>query len=263
MSAEFLSFMHELADASGRAIEPYYRSELAVDDKSQMGPFDPVTAADRAAEAAIRALIGARYPGHGLIGEEFGAEGVDAEHVWILDPIDGTRSFVSGLPLWGTLIALMRGGEVIAGMLDQPFLRERFWGDGKTATGRGARGDKPLRTRRPVAMRDAVVWASSSFTLDPAGMAAVERLRPEVRMIRYGSDCYAMAMLAEGHVDAVIETGLEIYDIAAHVPILLGAGGAITGRDGGAALAAGDYVAVGDPALHAPMLSLLGGRDRA
>jgi len=261
MSAAFLSFMHELADASGRAILPYFRTAMAVDDKASGGLFDPVTAADRAGEAAIRALIAQRYPDHGVIGEEFGVDRPDAEHVWVLDPIDGTRSFLSGMPIWGTLIALLRDGEPIAGMLDQPFLRERYWGDGREATGRGPQGEKPLRTRRPVALKDAVVWVSSSFTLDPAGMAAIERLRPRVRMIRYGNDCYAMAMLAEGHIDAAIETGLDIYDIAAHVPIVRGAGGAITGLKGEPALRAGGFIASGAPDLHAQILNALRGEN--
>jgi histidinol phosphatase-like enzyme (inositol monophosphatase family) len=252
-----IDFMHQLAESSGRAILPYFRSPLAVEDKAEAGLFDPVTAADRAGEAAIRELIRARFPDHGVIGEEFGTERPQASHVWVLDPIDGTRSFLSGMPIWGTLIGLLRDGAPIAGMLDQPFLRERFWGDESGAWGRGPKGEARLRTRRPVALADAVVWVSSSFTLDPAGMARVERLRPLVRMIRYGNDCYAMAMLAEGHIDAVIETGLDIYDIAAHVPILVGAGGAITGLDGGEAVTASDFLAVGDPALHAEMLGLL------
>lgn len=252
-----IDFMHELADASGRAILPYFRSPLAVEDKAEAGLFDPVTAADRAGEAAIWELIRARFPDHGVIGEEFGTERPAASHVWVLDPIDGTRSFLSGMPIWGTLIGLLRDGAPIAGMLDQPFLRERFWGDESGAWGRGPRGEARLMTRRPVALADAVVWVSSSFTLDPAGMARVERLRPLVRMIRYGNDCYAMAMLAEGHIDAVIETGLDIYDIAAHVPIITGAGGAITGLDGGAAVSASDFLAAGCPALHAEMLGIL------
>ena len=260
MSADLLAFMHRLADASGQAILPYLRSALAVEDKAAEGLFDPVTAADRAGEAAIRALITAHFPAHGVIGEEFGSQNPNADYVWVLDPIDGTRSFLSGMPIWGTLIALLAQGEPILGMLDQPFLKERFWGDGEAAFGRGSLGEKLLCTRKPLALKDAVVWVSSSFPLNPSGMAAVERLRSKVRMIRYGSDCYAMAMLAEGHIDAVIETGLDIYDIAAHVPILRGAGGVITGLKGEAAITAGDYLATGDPDLHAPMLAVIQGR---
>ena len=257
MAAAMIDFMHQLADASGRAILPFFRSALAVEDKAEAGLFDPVTAADRAGEAAIRELIRARFPDHGVIGEEFGTERPDATHVWVLDPIDGTRSFLSGMPIWGTLIGLLRDGAPIAGTLDQPFLRERFWADESGAWGRGPQGEARLRTRRPVALKDAVVWVSSSFTLDPEGMARVERLRPLARMVRYGNDCYAMAMLAEGHIDAVIETGLDIYDIAAHVPIIHGAGGTITGLDGRPAVSSGDFLAAGDPDLHAEMLGLL------
>jgi len=253
-----IAFMHQLAEASARAIMPHFRSALAVEDKAQDGPFDPVTEADRAGESAIRDLIRARFPDHGVIGEEFGSDRPDASHVWVLDPIDGTRSFLSGMPIWGRLIGLLRDGAPVAGLLDQPFLRERFWGDESAAWGRGSRGEIRLRTRRPAALGDAVVWIGSGVTQDTDVMARVERLRPLVRMIRYGNDCYSMAMLAEGHIDAVIETGLEIYDIAAHVPIVIGAGGEITGLDGDPAVAASDLLAAGDPDLHRAILELLG-----
>ncbi len=256
-----VSFIHELADAAGKAILPHFRTALAVENKADVGLFDPVTAADRAGEAAIRDLIHARYPDDGVIGEEFGNERIDADHLWVLDPIDGTRSFLSGLPIWGTLIGLLREGRPVLGLLDQPFLQERFWGDGEQAAAATRHGERPLRSRRGVALKDAVVWVSSTFTIEPAGMAAVEKLRPLVRMIRYGNDCYAMAMLAEGHIDAIIETGLDIYDIAAHIPIITGAGGAITALDGEPAIHGSDFLAAGSPDLHAEVLAVKRGQD--
>jgi histidinol phosphatase-like enzyme (inositol monophosphatase family) len=259
MTRELLAFMHELADASAACILPLYRTRLAAADKSESGAFDPVTAADRAAEEAMRDLIRSRHPGHGVIGEEFGRDRPDAGHVWVLDPIDGTKSFISGMPIWGTLIALLRDGEPLLGMLNQPFLGERFWGDGETATALDRQGTRRLACRTEAGLGEALVWASSTFTASPAAQARLEAMRPQMRMLRYGSDCFAMAMLAEGHIDVVLETGLEIYDIAAHVPIIRGAGGVITALDGGAALHAADFLAAGSPALHRATLEQLVG----
>jgi histidinol phosphatase-like enzyme (inositol monophosphatase family) len=252
-----IDFMHLLADAAGRAILPLYRTPLGVSDKSEGAAFDPVTVADRAAEAAMRRLIEERYPDHGIIGEEYGTDRPEAEYVWVLDPIDGTRAFMSGMPTWGVLIGLLRHGEPVAGMIDQPYLRERFWGDGVSASASGFREQRTIRSRKGVALSDAIVWASSTFTANPAAHAAVEALRPHVRMLRYGSDCLAMAMLAEGHIDIVVETGLEIYDIAATVPVVSGAGGVITGLDGGPAIHASSIIAAGDIGLHAAARSII------
>src|ERR1700761_3860472 len=146
-AVDFGAFVGELATVSGEAIRPFFRTSLAVEDKSGGGAFDPVTAADRAAEGAMRALIHDTFPEHGIIGEEFGAERADAEYVWVLDPIDGTKSFIAGMPAWGTLIALTRFGEPVFGMMHQPFTRERFSGDGGAARYRGPAGDRALRAR--------------------------------------------------------------------------------------------------------------------
>src|SRR6201997_4518821 len=144
---DFSAFVDELATISGETIRPFFRSALGVENKSRSGGFDPVTAADRAAEAGMRALIRRTFPEHGIIGEELGAERADAEDVWILDPIDGTKSFICGMPAWGTLIALPRRGEPIYGMMHQPFTREHFTGDSKGASYRGPAGDRALRVR--------------------------------------------------------------------------------------------------------------------
>src|SRR5260370_32311506 len=143
----FGAFLDEMATVSGDAILPFFRTSLGVEDKSRGGAFDPVTAADRAAEAAMRAMIREQFPAHGIIGEEFGAERPDAEFVWVLDPIDGTKSFISGMPAWGTLIALTRAGRPVFGLVHQPFTRERFSGDGGRAHYRGPNGKRDLRVR--------------------------------------------------------------------------------------------------------------------
>ena len=260
----FAAFADELADAAGRAIMPFYRRPLCINDKSAAGRtagavFDPVTAADREAEAAIRALIERHWPQHGIIGEEFGSVRADAEHVWVIDPVDGTRSFMSGMPTWGTLIGLLHHRQPVFGVLDQPYLGERFSGDMTSAWRRDRDGEARLQSRKGVALGDAVIWASSTITGKPELFAATQRLAGHVRMLRYGSDCIAMAMLAEGHIDAVIETGLDIYDIAAQVPIVTGAGGIITALDGTNALAAHTILAAGDRPLHAAISVLLQG----
>lgn len=257
VTEEFLAFAHRLADAARAAIMPHYRTGIVADDKSGGTGFDPVTAADRAAESAIRDLIARTYPSHGVIGEEFGAEGTDAEFVWVLDPIDGTKSFITAIPLWGTLIGLLRAGSPFIGLSDHAFLKERFWGDGQTATGSGPNRSARLCSRKPVRLADAVIFAGSSAVDDPVLFARLRALAPKVRMIRYGADCYDTCMLAEGHIDAILQTRLDIYDIAATVPIVTGAGGIVTGLDGGAAIRSSTILTCGDPALHAELLTFL------
>src|SRR5215510_10249480 len=167
-AVDFAAFVDQLASASGDAILPFFRTSLGVEDKGSAAGFDPVTAADRAAENAMRALIKQNFPAHGIIGEEFGNERVDAEYVWVLDPIDGTKSFICGLPAWGTLIALTRHGEPIYGMMHQPFTREHFSGDGSAASYRGPAGDRALRARPCAALDDAVLLTTSPLMMQEA-----------------------------------------------------------------------------------------------
>src|ERR1700726_3178229 len=154
---DFGAFIDELATVSGDAIRPFFRTSLGVEDKSRGGAFDPVTAADRAAEHAMRTMIREKFPTHGIIGEEFGPERADAEFVWVLDPIDGTKSFISGMPAWGTLIALTRAGQPVSGMVHQPFIGERFTGDGLAAKYRGPAGDRALMARSCATLGEAVL----------------------------------------------------------------------------------------------------------
>src|SRR5258708_21228533 len=156
-AVDFGAFIDEMATVSGDAILPSFRTSLGVEDKSRGGAFDPVTAADRAAEAAMRAMIREQFPAHGIIGEEFGAERPDAEFVWVLDPIDGTKSFISGMPAWGTLIALTRAGRPVYGMVHQPFIAERFAGDGAASVYRGPAGNRALMARPCPALADAML----------------------------------------------------------------------------------------------------------
>src|SRR3979490_2378208 len=220
---DFAAFVDQLAPASGEAILPFFRTSLGVEDKGSAAGFDPVTAADRAAETAMRKLIQRNFPAHGIIGEEYGDERADAEYVWVLDPIDGTKSFIAGMPAWGTLIALTRGGEPVYGMMHQPFTRERFTGDSNAARYRGPAGDRALRVRRCDKLSDAMLMTTSPLLMKEADRAVFGQVEQAVKLSRYGGDCYAYCMLAAGHVDLVIETELKPYDILPLIPIILGA----------------------------------------
>lgn len=250
---EFRKFAGVLADAAARAVEPYFRSALAVEDKGGRH-FDPVTEADRAAESAMRALIREHYPDHGILGEEEAAVAGAGEFTWVLDPIDGTRAFITGLPLWGTLIALNDGTGPVLGVMNQPFTGERYEG-----TRRGAwRNGEPIRARSCASLSQARLMTTSPQLFDtPARLAAFESVAADVQLVRYGGDCYAYCMVASGFVDVVIEAGLKPYDTQALIPILEGAGGRMTTWDGASAQHGGEILACGDPVLHSRLVERL------
>jgi myo-inositol-1(or 4)-monophosphatase len=261
-TVDFEAFVNELADLSGDAIMAFFRTSIGVEDKGGIGLFDPVTEADKAAETAIRRRILATFPGHGIVGEEFGDHLPDAEFCWVIDPIDGTKSFIAGMPVWGTLIGLKHHGRPAFGMMHQPFTRERFSGDGGGAKWRHDWPGRPaiervLRARSCAAVRDAVMMTTSPKLLSPDQFAAFCRVESRARLSRYGGDCYAYCMLAAGHVDLVIEAGLKPYDIVALIPIIEGAGGVVTTWTGDSAAQGGAIIAAGDPRLHAEALELL------
>jgi myo-inositol-1(or 4)-monophosphatase len=256
---DFAAFVDELATVSGDTILPFFRTALGVDDKNAAGRFDPVTAADRAAEQAMRTLIRRHFPEHGIIGEEFGNDRGDAEYVWVLDPIDGTKSFIAGMPVWGTLIALTRMGEPVFGMMHQPFMRERFTGDGVAAQYRGPAGKRDLLVRSCASLSDAILFTTSPLLMNDADRAIFQRVEAAAKLSRYGGDCYAYCMLAAGHIDLVIETELKPHDIVPLIPIVRGAGGIVTSWDGGPAEASGRVVAAGDRRVHAAAVQMLSG----
>jgi myo-inositol-1(or 4)-monophosphatase len=255
---DFAAFVDQLATVSGETILPFFRTALAVENKNRDdGSFDPVTAADRAAEVAMRTLIRRTFPQHGIVGEEYGDEHPDAEYVWVLDPIDGTKSFISGMPIWGTLIALTRFGEPVFGMMHQPFMGERFTGDGGAAHYRGPAGKRTLRTRQCKKLEEAVVYTTSPRLMKDADREIYRRVEKAARLSRYGGDCYAYCMLAAGHIDAVIETELKPHDIMALIPIIAGAGGVMTTWDNEPPESGGRIVAAGDRRVHAAALETL------
>lgn len=254
---DLIEFLDHLALMSGEAILPFFRSHLAVSDKAGKGAFDPVTEADRAAELIIRREINRQFPEHGILGEEFGADGQDAEFVWVVDPIDGTRSFICGLPVWGTLIGLKRNNAAVLGMMHQPYTRERFFGDGARAWLKGPSGERKLTARTTTDLAEATLMTTTPALFTGAKRAAYDRVEQGVKLARYGTDCYAYAMLASGHVDLVIETGLQPYDIVALIPIIEGAGGVITTWDGRPAVDGGDIIAAANHQLHEKAMKLL------
>lgn len=252
------AFLDELADAASRETLPRFRRPMAVENKRTSG-FDPVTEADQAAEEAIRALIGERFPQHGILGEEQGGENTGQPHLWVIDPIDGTRAFIAGLPVWGTLIGFYVDGRATMGVMDQPFTGERFIAGPAGAVYRRGGEEKVLRTRDCGSLAEATLFTTSPFLHEGDLRRRYDLLESAVTLTRYGCDCYAFAMLAAGHVDLVVESGLKPYDIAALIVIIEQAGGIVTTWEGGRAEEGGNIVAAGSRAVHAEALAILGG----
>jgi myo-inositol-1(or 4)-monophosphatase len=258
---EYLDFACHLADLAGREILPHFRTQVDVHNKAGGAAFDPVTAADRAAEEVIRREIHRVYPDHGIRGEEHGHKSGDSTWTWVIDPIDGTRAFIIGQLHWGTLVALNDGERPVVGVVHQPYVGETFVGSTLGAELRVHGVARPLRARPCPRLEDAILCATHPGVFaDAAERAAFDRVARRVRMVRWGGDCYNYALLAAGFVDLVIESSLFAYDVQALVPLIEAAGGAIATWDGGPAHEGGRIVAAGDPALHrVAMHQLTGG----
>jgi histidinol phosphatase-like enzyme (inositol monophosphatase family) len=251
-----IAFAHQLADAAGDVIRPHFRDIKAVENKLDDG-FDPVTKADKDAETAMRAMIEATYPDHGILGEEHGTKAAGPGGLtWVLDPIDGTRSFIGGFPTWGTLIALNAGAAPFIGIMDQPFTGERFLG-----TPDGAfLGDQKLSVRSCASIDEAVLYSTTPDMFhQPGEMAAFQRVEEVVKLRRFGGDCYAYAMMALGFVDVIVEAAMQPYDIQALIPIVEGAGGYVCNWDGDPADQGGQVLAAGDKRVLDQALALLQG----
>ena len=249
---EFKPFVVELAELSGDFVRPLFgQPGLAVETKSDQSP---VTAADRGAEELMRSRIAKKFPAHGIIGEEFGSERADAEFDWVLDPIDGTKSFITGVPLWGTLIALLHRGQPVLGCIHQPVLRQLMLGDGTTTTLNG----RPVRCRATTRLEDATLLYSDP--LNPAKYqngAAFDALARRAKLVRTWGDCYGYFLVASGQADVMADPIMNPWDIAALVPVIRGAGGVITDWHGGSAYPAESTVAAATPALHAAAIAAL------
>jgi len=256
--AEYINAAHEFADLAGAAILPHFRRRIRIDNKADSG-FDPVTAADRAAERAISKALATRFPDHGLEGEEYGHRNPDARMRWVVDPIDGTRAFILGMPLWGTLIGLMDGDTPMVGLMDQPYTRERFWSGERATFFRGADGkERRLKTRSCPSLADAMFTTTDPHLFKSAkDQRGFKAIKERVRFVRYGGDCYSYCLLAAGMIDIVVETGLKPFDIIPLIPIIERAGGRVTTWEGEPAIRGGRIVATGDPRLHEEALALL------
>lgn len=260
--SDLVDTANALADAASVETLRHFRANgLNADNKAGAGDFDPVTIADRGAERAMREVLAIRRPDDGIFGEEeartIGRSGL----TWVLDPIDGTRAFISGLPLWGTLIALDDATRGRIGIIEQPYLGERYIGimgdSGSVAQLISRAGTHPLRTRACTDIASATVFTTDPFLFTGGEVDAFTDVRERARLVRYGTDCYAYGLLAMGQIDLVIEAGLQAYDIAAHVPLITAAGGIVTDWQGGDCRWGGRTVAAGDPAVHAAALEIL------
>ncbi len=255
VSAELVALATSLADAARPIAARYFRTPVAVDDKADQSP---VTIADREAETAMRMLLDSRVPQHGVFGEEHGAVRTDAEFVWVLDPIDGTKAFITGLPIFGTLIALLHRGVPVLGIIDQPISKERWVGvvgQGSTLNG------KPIKVRACPSLDKAYMYSTAPQMFGGATAVRHQALAEKTKLFRWGGDCYAYGLLAAGHVDLVVENSLKLYDFAALVPVIKGAGGLITdwrGKDLDMH-SDGSVIAAGDPAILTAARQILAG----
>jgi len=233
-----------------------FRQPIVVENKEELG-FDPVTLADKGAEAAIRAWLAEHLPDHGILGEEQAPTNADAEYCWIIDPVDGTRAFISGLPTWGTLIGLNKNGVPVAGVLHQPFTGEKYLatGEGTELHWKETRADLATSSVTDLSTATAMTTAPEAFA--EGDVEDWWRIEKAVRLVRYGFDCYAYAMLASGHIDLVVESGLNAYDIAPLIPIVEQAGGIVRSWDGGSAAGGGQVIAAANEELFEKAIKIL------
>lgn len=256
-TTDIIETAHAMADAARRAVLPFFRAaDLLTDNKDQSG-FDPVTEGDRATERAMRKVLAARRPDDAVIGEEYGATTGTSGITWVLDPIDGTRGFLSGTPTWGVLIAAERDGVPVFGIIDQPYIGERFCGGLGQASMTGPHGSHALRVRGDRPLDRAILFTTFPEVGTPADAAAFRAVADQVRLTRYGMDCYAYALLAAGQIDLVIEAGLSNYDIQAPIAVIEAAGGIVTDWQGGPAHQGGRAIAAAGRQQHAAALDIL------
>ncbi|SNS24767.1 histidinol-phosphatase [Tropicimonas sediminicola] len=259
LDAEIRDTAAALADAARDATLPFFRSAgLAADNKDDAG-FDPVTQADRAAEETMRAVLAERRPEDGILGEEFADRPGTSGLTWVLDPIDGTRAFLSGTPTWGVLIALSDSDGPVYGVIDQPYTGERWEGGLGRAQLTGPRSTQALRARGARPLDQATLFTTFPEVGTLEERAAFERVSKQARLTRYGLDCYAYGLVALGQIDLVIEAGLHPYDICAPIAVIEASGGVVTDWEGGPAHGGGRVLAAANPEIHASALSVLNG----
>ncbi|PIE12291.1 MAG: histidinol-phosphatase [Rhodobacterales bacterium] len=258
---DIINTAHALAEAARQAVLPFFRAEgLSADNKSDKtadGRFDPVTEGDRAAERAMREILAARRPRDGIVGEEYGTTQGKSGLNWVLDPIDGTRGFLAGTPTWGVLIAASDANGPVFGVIDQPYIGERFWGGFGEACMTGPLGERELRVRGARPLNEALLFTTFPEVGSRSERAGFEAVSREVKLTRYGLDCYAYALLAAGQIDLVIEAGLSNYDIQAPIAVIEAAGGLVTDWTGAPAHDGGRVLAAANREQHAAALAIL------
>jgi len=244
--------------AAGPIALEYFRKPVAVDDKRKGGQYDPVTEADRRIELLIRDRLQRAFPDHRIVGEEHGSQG-EGPACWYIDPIDGTRAFISGMPTWGILLGLVVDDRPLVGIVHQPFTGETWYAaPGVGAWLRFGTEESPLRTRSDAALADAVLYSTHpSMFHDPALRQRYDRLAGRCRLQRWGGDCYAFALVAQGGIDLMVDSGLMPYDIVPLVPIIEAAGGVVTDLQGRVPLAGGTVIAAANRTLHAAALEIM------
>lgn len=260
-AAELMATAHALADAAREATLAHFRQAGLSAETKETDRFDPVTVADRLSEERMRAILAARRPQDGILGEEYGAKPGTSGLTWVLDPIDGTRGYLSGTPTWGVLVAVSDAEGPLFGIIDQPYIRERFEGGLRRAEVNGPSGRAPLRARPPRDLSEAILFTTFPEVGTPEEGAAFRRVAAGARLVRYGMDCYAYALLAAGQIDLVIEAGLQAYDIQAPIAVIEAAGGIVTDWSGQPAHQGGRVIAASSPELHAQAMELLNSRQ--
>ena len=256
--SEALDFARSLLPAAGSLALRYFRRPVRVDNKLAQGRFDPVTCADREIEALLRMELRRRFPTFGVIGEEQGHTPGRSDVNWVIDPIDGTKAFISGFPTWGILIGLQQGDSALAGLMYQPVTGELFFGSAAGGSLRQHGQSVALQTRSTERLGDAILYCThEQMFADETNLAAFRRIAAKARLQRFGGDCYAYCMLALGQIDLVVEDTLQPYDIVPLIPIIEAAGGVVTDAQGRSPVAGGFVVAAASRALHEEALSLL------
>ncbi|MCX7288599.1 MAG: inositol monophosphatase family protein [Rhodobacterales bacterium] len=259
LATELIATAHELADVARLATLQHFRCADLTADSKETGRFDPVTAADRLSEERMRAVLARRRPMDGILGEEFGTTTGSSGLTWVLDPIDGTRGYLSGTPTWGVLISVRDDLGPIYGIIDQPYIGERFEGGLGRARVIGPMGEARLATRAARPFSQAILFTTFPEVGTPDEGAAFRRVAPKARLVRYGMDCYAYALIAAGQIDLVIEAGLLPYDVQAPIAVIEAAGGIVTDWQGRPAHDGGRILAAANAAIHAEALALLNG----
>lgn len=257
--AELWRTAHALADAARPATLAHFRSPSLSADTKETDRFDPVTAADRASEAAMRAVLARMRPDDAILGEEEAAKSGTSGLTWVIDPIDGTRGYLSGTPTWGVLVGLSDDEGPLLGIIDQPYIRERFWGGLGEAWVEGPMGRAALGARAARPMSQAILYSTFPEVGTEAEGAAFRRVVPRARLTRYGTDCYGYALIAAGQIDLVIEAGLQSYDVMAPIAVIEAAGGIVTNWQGGPAHLGGQVLAAANTTIHAEAMALLNG----